>query len=115
MKKFIVLYYSPAAAMQKMATASPEEMKAGEKEWMDWFDSNGDGIVDRGEYFASGYRFVGDTGEDASGKVTGYSMIQATDMESAKGMVKNHPHLTWYEGCSVEVYEPMEMGGKSSE
>ena len=111
MKKFVVLYYSPPGAMQKMATASKEEMQAGQAEWMKWFDSNGDGIVDQGEYFKSGTRFVGDSEEDATGTVTGYTLIQATDMAAAQDMVRNHPHLAWYEGCSVEVYEPMQMGG----
>lgn len=110
MKKFVVLYYSPKEAMAKMATASPEEMKAGEKDWMDWFDSLGEHLVDRGEYFSQGVRFVGSDVEDATGKVTGYSLIQADSMDQAKSLLENHPHLEWFEGCAVEAYEPMQMG-----
>ena len=107
MKKFLLLYYSPPEAMAKMQTASQDEMKAGEKQWMDWFDSLGDSLVERGDYFSRGTNYVDDNKADVSGKVTGYSMIQAESMEKAEEMVSNHPHLGWFEGCSVEVYEPI--------
>ncbi len=41
--------------------------------------------------------------------VTGYSLIQADNIDSAKGLLKDHPHLQWSENCSIEVFECMEM------
>lgn len=110
MKKFVVLYYSPPKAMEKMGTASPEEMQAEQAKWMEWFKSVGEDLVDMGEYFSQGAVLDSNGYHDCTGKVTGYSIIQAEMFEEAKEIVKNHPHVGWFEGCTVEVYEPMQMG-----
>jgi len=110
MKKFVVLYYSPPEAMAKMKTSSPEDMAKGQAAWMEWFKKTGDHLVEMGEFFTQGTRITKSGSEDSSGKVTGYSIIQADSLDAAKGLLENHPHLEWHDGCSLEVYEPMEMG-----
>ena len=109
MKKFVVLYYSPAGAMEKMQTSSQEDMQAEMKRWMDWFDGLGDNLVEMGEMFKQGAELSKDGFSDCSGKVTGYTLVQAESFEAAKQLIKDHPHVTWFDGCTVEVYEPMEM------
>lgn len=105
MKKFVVLYYAPASVMEKMKDSTPEEQKKGMEEWHVWAEKIGDGLVDLGTPLANGQKVTSD-GTSASDKdVVGYSILQADDIEKAQEMLKGHPHLTWTEGCEIEVYE----------
>lgn len=33
----------------------------------------------------------------------------AIDMEEAKSLMSDHPHLAWTGGCNIEVHECVEM------
>lgn len=110
MKKFIVIYHAPAEAMAEMANVTPEQKEEGMKPWFAWKESIGDKLVDFGTPLMGGQRILPDgTMEDSTKDVTGYSIIQATDMEEAKSLLKNHPHLAWTGGCDIEVHECIEM------
>lgn len=110
MKKFLVIYHAPAEAMAKMATATPEEKMEGMKPWMDWKDSVGDKLVDFGAPLMPGQRLLPDgSTKESTKEVTGYSMIQANDMNEAKALLKKHPHLAWTGGCDIEVHECIKM------
>lgn len=109
MKKFIVLYYAPTSAVAQMSKASLEEMKKGMEPWMVWAKKIGSGMVDLGTPLGNG-RKVTKSGVTASNsQVTGYSVLQAEDMDAAVEMLKNHPHLGWAAGCEIEVYESMPL------
>lgn len=112
MKKFLVIYYAPVTANEQMAKASPEEMKKGMEPWMAWAKKCGDGLVDMGTPLGNGKR-VGKSGavSDSDKQVTGHSILQAEDMEAAVEMMKGHPHLSWVDGCEIEVYEMMPLPG----
>ena len=106
MKKFLVIYHAPAEAMTKMATATDEEKMEGMKPWMAWKDEIGDKLLDFGAPLMPGQRLLPDgTVQDSTKEVTGYSMIQANDMDEAKSLLKTHPHLKWIGGCDIEVHE----------
>lgn len=106
MKKFLVIYNAPAEAMAQMAQATPEQKAEGMKPWMAWKDSVGSKLVDFGAPLAPGQRLLPNGKNQASTyEVTGYSIIQATDLEEAKSMLTSHPHLTWMDGCSIDVHE----------
>ncbi len=109
MKKFVIIYYLPAGALEKMQTSPPEVMQAEMKAWMDWFAQAGDAVVDQGEFFANRAKVNGENVSEASHDVSGYSIIQAENFEAAKDMVKSHPHVGFFEGCDLEIFEPMEM------
>ena len=110
MKRFIVIYNAPPDAWSQMATATPEQQAEGMKPWFAWKDSLGDKLVDFGSPLVGGIRLLPDgTSEKSKQDITGYSMLQATDMEEAKKLLKNHPHLTWTGGCDIEVYECAKM------
>lgn len=111
MKKFIVLYYAPVGAMDKMANASPEEAKAGMEPWKAWAEKIGSGLVDWGTPLGNGQK-VTKGGVKASDKnVIGYSIIQADDMSGAVDMLKMHPHLDWMDACEIEVHESLPLPG----
>lgn len=114
MKKFLVIYYSPQGAMEKMKDATPEEMAEGMKPWMDWKEKCGDGMVDMGAPLANGRKVSKDGAEASSVEVSGYSMLQAEDMDGAVEMLKEHPHLEWTEGCRIEVFEAMPLPGSNA-
>jgi hypothetical protein len=111
MKKFIVLYHSPEGAAEKMANASPEEMQEGMKPWMDWAERCGDGLVDMGAPLGNGMKVGKDSVSPSEKNVVGHSILQAASMDEAVAMLKDHPHLTWMNGCEIEVYEVMPLPG----
>ena len=82
MKKYLVLYHAPAAALEKMNDATPEQMKAGMEPWIAWAERCGDGLVDMGTPLGGG-RKVTASGSSASDKdVVGYSILQAENAEA---------------------------------
>lgn len=110
MKKFVVIYHAPAEAMAEMATATPEQKAEGMKPWLAWKDSVGDKLVDFGAPLMTGQRLLPDgTTETSTKEVTGYSILQAADMDEAKSLLANHPHLAWTGGCDIEVHECIDM------
>ncbi len=113
MKKFIVIYHAPAEAMEGMANATPEEMAEGMKPWMEWAARCGSQLVDMGTPLMGGIRLSPDGGANPSDKeVTGYSVLQAENMEGAKALLQGHPHLNWQGGCSIEVHESAPLPGE---
>ncbi len=109
MKQFVVLYFAPASAMEKMKSSTPEEMKKGMEEWMKWAEKCGDHLVDMGNPLGNG-KEIGQSGTSPSQKgIAGYSILQAEDISEAEGLLKGHPHLGWTEGCQIEVHEKMPL------
>ena len=109
MKKFMVIYHAPASAQEKIAESTPEQMQEGMKPWMEWAEKCGDGLVDMGSPLGNGQKITTSGSEPSSHSVAGYSILQAEDMEGAKAMLMEHPHLKWTEGCEIEVHEMMPL------
>lgn len=110
MNKYLVIYHAPAEAMAQMAQATPEQKQEGMKPWLAWKDAVGDGLVDFGAPLMGGKRLRPDGGaENSSKEVSGYSIIQANDMEEAQSLLQGHPHLAWTGGCDIEVHECVGM------
>lgn len=111
MKRYLVVYHSPASAMKKMKTATPEEMQAGMAAWMTWAKKCGKKLVDMGAPLTGGVNLKAKGPAAASKrKVTGYSLLEAESMAAAKKLLKGHPHLSWAKGCEIEVHEAIPMG-----
>jgi hypothetical protein len=109
MKKFMLLYLAPASAVeQMMATTTPEEMKKGMEPWMAWYAKHGNAIVDAGTPLVNGIHFHKTESSKTKSPVSGYSIVQAEDMDTVKRMVSDHPHYMMPEG-SIEVFEMMPM------
>jgi len=109
MKKFIVLYHMSKGAAEKMATASPEDMKKGMEPWMAWATKCGNGLVDIGTPLGNGQKISKSGGMPSNKDVVGYSILQAEDMEAAMEMMQGHPHLEWADGCEIEVHESLPL------
>jgi YCII-related domain. len=103
----MVLYMAPIAAEVQM-DVSPEEMKKGMEPWLAWYKKCGKSIVDQGAPLGKGICVDKKGAAKGRTQVTGYSIIQANDMDEAKAMVADHPHLLMPK-ASVEVLEVMPM------
>jgi hypothetical protein len=106
MKKFVALYYAPASAMGKMANVSPKEQSKEMAPWMAWKSKNENNIVDFGAPLMPGLSVdaSGDWGKSST-EVTGFSILEGASTEEVKALFTDHPHLSWSEGCSIEVHE----------
>jgi hypothetical protein len=112
MKKFIVIYHTPADAMKQMAGTTPEEQKKGMEAWMVWAKKCGSKLVDMGAPLMNGQQLSPDGKSKISkNNVAGYSILQAANLEEAKSLLKGHPHLAWNADCSIEVHETMPLPG----
>lgn len=110
MKRFVVIYHAPAEAMAAMGEATPEQKAEGMKPWLAWKDRLGDKLLDFGAPLVGGQLLKPDgTTQTSTKDVSGYSIIQANDIEEAKSLLIDHPHLQWTGGCDIEVHECVAM------
>jgi hypothetical protein len=96
MKKFLFLY-------KGYVTPTPEIGK----DWMDWFASVGDAMVDSGNAMSAGAEVTPDAVtpiEIGLESFTGYSIINADSMDDAIALAKTNPMIT-----SVVVYDLSRM------
>jgi hypothetical protein len=107
LKKFMVLYMAPVSAEQQM-NVSPEEMKKGMEPWNAWYKKCEKAIVDFGAPLGKGTCFSKKGSSKSQSEVTGYSIIQAKDIDAVKAIVADHPHLMMPK-ASIEVLEIMPM------
>lgn len=106
MKKFMVIYYSKPYSIEEMADMKPEQMEEDKKKWFAWAELMGDSLLDFGAPLFNGTSLLKEGGTKPSTKmVSGYSFVQANDMDEAKNLLKNHPHYTYGEGCEIEIHE----------
>ncbi len=108
MSKFLVLYVSEKPAEQQM-NASPEDIKKGMEPWMAWFKKQGSAIIDQGNPTGKAVAINKKGAAKAyAEKVTGYTIIEAKDLNKAKAMVASNPHLEQPK-TSIEILEIMPM------
>ncbi len=109
MKKFFVIYTAPASYWEQMQNSSPEDMKKGMEQWEVWAKKCGNGLVDMGTPLSGGQKITKSGSSPSEKNVVGYSILQAENMEGAKALLAEHPHLEWTGGCEIEVHESMPM------
>lgn len=107
MKKFMILYRAPVAAEVQM-NVSPEEMKKGMEPWLAWFKKCGKAVIDQGGPLGRGACVDKKGSSEGQIQVTGYSIVQAKDLEAIKAMISDHPHLMMPKS-SIEALEIMPM------
>jgi hypothetical protein len=98
MTKYLILYRSKTTAGEQMASATPEQAKAGMDAWTAWAAQAGDAILDLGSPLN-----VVDAGGDSGDPVGGYSILQAESAEDLTRKLKGHPHLAM--GGTIETLE----------
>lgn len=102
MAKFLVVYKGGEMG------ATPEAVEATMTKWMEWFGSMGSAVTDFGNPLgASTALGAGGSRGNATSQLTGYSIIEAADLDAAATMAEGCPVLS--NGGSLEVYEAMPM------
>jgi hypothetical protein len=96
MKKFVLLHYGFETPTQAIMDA-----------WSKWFASIGDKLVENCGPFGSGREITRTGTKELSldkEAITGYSIINAEDIDEAERIAKSCPFIT-----SIRVYEVMSM------
>lgn len=110
MKKFLAIYNSPAEAKAAFAQLTPEQKQAGAAPWMAWYEKCGAAVVDLGAPVMSGNtKDAKGNWEATSGDLGGYSIVQAENLEAAKGLFEDHPHLAHHPESTIDIFECAEM------
>lgn len=103
MSKFILLYKGPATPMEDI---TPEVGAQIMQAWEAWMGKVGDALVDAGAPFAGSTAVAGDGSTKSASDLTGYTIVEAADLDSAKSLCGGHPFLS--DGTArfaVEIYE----------
>jgi hypothetical protein len=102
MSKFVVVYKGGDMA------AAPEAQEAAMQAWMGWFGSLGESVTDFGNPFGPSTAINADGSRSAAtAALSGYSIIEADDLDHATKLVAACPNLSY--GGSLEIYEAMPM------
>ncbi len=103
MSKFILLYKGPATPTEQM---SAEQTKKIMGAWQAWMQKLGSAMIDVGQPMTNGKSMVDDGSKGHALDLTGYSIIEATDINEASKLVEGHPFLSDKSGkFSVELFE----------
>ena len=109
MPKFIYLYKGPATDMSAM---SPEESKGVMDKWNAWYGKQGEAIKDGGAPFMPGQSVVDNGTSGTASDLTGFTVIEAADMNAAKEMTAGHPFLSDGGGkYAIDIFELAEIPG----
>jgi hypothetical protein len=103
-KKFLLVYYG--GAME----SDPRKVQETIGAWMKWFQDLGQAVVDGGAPTTPGKTIKGKTATKGvpGDPVTGYSVLQAADLDSVAALAKKSPHLS--AGGQIAIYELTPMG-----
>lgn len=110
MKKFLVLFFASAEEREKMQTATPEQMQAGMKPWIDWFAKVGDAVVDKGSPVTHAMKLTNSGKEPGNVTLVAYDIVQAEDIDKALALLQDNPHMNRL-GGEIEVHEMWDMNG----
>lgn len=105
MTKYVLTYHGGAGMAE-----TPEEMEQLMAAWGAWFGQLGESVVDGGNPFGPASTVAPDGSVSEGGVVeglSGYSVLNAADMDAAVSMAKGCPVLAG--GGSVQVSEAIEM------
>ena len=101
MPKFVLLY--SGGSMPETEAEQAVVMQA----WGAWYTGMGEALVDGGNPFAPLAKSIASSGEVSDGPVgvpaSGYTIIQASSLDSAVEIAKNCPVLMG--GAQISVYE----------
>jgi hypothetical protein len=104
MPKYLFVYHGGSMSESKA------EQDAALAAWGAWFGTLGDAVVDGGNPTGASTTVVSDGSAKAGGganPVSGYSLINATNLDAAASLAKGCPILA--AGGSVEVAETIDM------
>ena len=103
MAKFILIYKGEATDMSDMTPEQGAEVMA---KWAAWMERVGRALVDIGTPFGPGHSVVDDGNAGTAAPLTGYSIVEAADMNAADDLTDGHPYLSEGKGnFAVDIFE----------
>ncbi len=110
MKKFLVTYHASESALKQFANATPEQVSEATKPWMAWKAENDENVDNFGSRLFSGEgRSLNSNWEKTASEVSGFSILQAENMDELKKKLQSHPQLHWNENNRITIYEYQPM------
>lgn len=107
MAKYMLLYRGPATPPEEM---TEERRNAIMQDWMAWMEKLGPALADPGNPTGASTSVRGDGSPGDGGDVTGFTVVNADDLESARAMCDGHPFLSdGTDPFSIEIYELVDM------
>lgn len=81
------------------------------KDWMTWGEKVGSNMKEMGAPLTKSQSIaVGGKTADSNREVSGYSIIEAENMEEARQMMASNPHLNgWSPNATIEIHEAVDM------
>ncbi len=103
--KFMILYKGEATDMSDMSRERAGEVMA---KWAAWMGKVGPAMADIGTPLGAGTSVLDDGSEGTPGSLTGYSILEASDMATAQALTDGHPYLSDNDGLyAIDIYEMM--------
>lgn len=105
MAKYMLLYKGEATDMADMTEEQQGEVMA---KWAAWMQQVGSALTDIGNPFGPGQSQVDDGTSGTATSLTGYSIVEADNMDAAKALTVGHPYLSEGKGdYAIDIYECM--------
>ena len=103
MPKYVLAYHG------RPDINSPEDGQKLMKDWRAWMQGMGDAVIEPGLPVGPSKTIYADRVADDGGAnpLSGFTVIEAPDMDTAIAMAKPCPHVTG--GGSIEIAEAMDM------
>lgn len=105
MPSFIMIYKGEATDMSEMTPEQGQEVMA---KWGAWMEQVGSALSDVGSPFGPGTSVVDDGTSGSATSLTGYSIVEAVDIDAAKALTAGHPFLSEGKGdYAIDIFELM--------
>lgn len=91
-----------------MADMTPEQGMEVMAKWGTWMERIGSSLSDVGTPFGPGASLIDDGTSGSAASLTGYSIVEAADIDEAKRHADGHPYLSEGAGnYAIDIYEMM--------
>ena len=109
MPKFMIVYKGDATDPADM---TPEQANEVMSKWAQWMQNVGPAMVDMGTPLGQGQSVVDDGTEGAPTSLSGYSVLEASDIDAAAALTNGHPFLSEGKGdFAIDIYEMLPVPG----
>lgn len=115
MKKFVVLFCLPAAAIADWMASVDEATRKEQteklmQEWNEWLAAHESSVVDKGLPLGKTKRVDANGITDMKNDLNWYLVVQAESQEAAAEMFTDHPHILQIPSAYVQVMGTAGMG-----
>lgn len=105
MPRYMMIYKGDATDTADMTEEQGRQVM---EKWAAWMGQVGSALVDVGTPFGPGLSVVDDGTTADPISMTGYSIVETTDLDSARQLADGHPYLSEGAGnFAIEIFEMM--------